>query len=67
MDKQIKQWILGSPETCAKELKWQLMDMGIYLQESAIIKVVELRYNLKCKCPDDSGSCVACLELQELR
>lgn len=38
-----KQWILDSPETNVKELKWQLIDMGIYINEWEIREVVNAR------------------------
>lgn len=62
MKKEIVNWIKGSPELNAKELKWQLLDMGVSADESEIAEVVMQRMREKCRCPDRSGSCAACLE-----
>lgn len=61
MNEQVVSWINGSPETNAKELMWQLMDMGVYVNEEEIRKVVDQRLRQECACPDDSGSCESCL------
>jgi hypothetical protein len=62
MSKQeLKNWMAGSPERNVKELKWQLIDMGIYLNEWDIREIQEQLAWDACRCPDDSGSCLACM------
>jgi len=58
---QIKVWMAGSPETNVKELKWQLMGLGNYVNETDIKDIQLELLREKCRCHDDSGSCDACL------
>lgn len=65
--KSVQDAVCSFPEEYgAKEIYWALWGMGVIIQETEIVDIRARNLRHQCRCPDDSGSCDACVKYYDM-